>query len=114
MRMRLFFAATALFAAAPLAARAEDSCHLQKILQSGEFPAWTKAGMTCRVDRNHQPGASSEVTKAPDHGTLDLQDSYWTYAPNPGFKGRDTFSYTVNTVSRRGAGVFITIDMDVR
>ena len=105
---------TALFAAAPLEARAEDSCHLQKIFRSGEYPAWTKAGAMCRVDRNHQPGASSSVTKAPDHGTLDLQDSYWTYTPNPGFKGRDTFSYAVNVVARKGADVFITIDMDVR
>ena len=111
MRMSILFAAAALLGLTPLGARAEGSCHLAVIKGSGEFPAWVKAGGSCRVNRNHTPGAASSLSKAPDHGTFDLQENYWSYAPAPGFKGRDTFAYAI---AGKRSSIFITIDMDVR
>ena len=114
MRAGILLALTTLVAVAPMEARAENGCHVPLIKSAGEYPAWVKAGVSCRVTRNHTPGAASSVSKSPDHGTFDLQENYWSYTPNPGFKGPDTFAYSVATTGRRGSNAFITIDMDVR
>ncbi len=115
MRIRIVLAIAVLFGLTSFAARAASECHIGVIVvamgEAKEFPVWMKAGGSCRLNRSHRLGTGSVVTKAPDHGIFDLQENYWSYTPNAGFKGHDTFGYTMSLPPRNAN---VTIDMDLR
>lgn len=50
------------------------------------------------------------VATRPTHGTLSLAAFDFTYTPNPGFQGVDTFAYTINTFAESAtANVVVTV-----
>ncbi len=67
-----------------------------------------------RTDSNLHMGAATlvpEVTRSPQHGVLSLnEDGGFTYVPDPGFVGVDTFAYTVTN----GLAVSLPADVELR
>lgn len=58
-------------------------------------------------------GEKPTVTKPPTNGTIDLDDrGNWTYTPNKGFKGEDSFVITVQDEDGNEEEIFIDIDVE--
>jgi hypothetical protein len=74
---------------------------------------WVTDGSACRSRSRHPENVEKIVIETkPRHGVVGKDGPYGVaYLPNPGFKGEDSFSYTVrsNANFRLGAGVVARI-----
>lgn len=81
-----------------------------------DIPLRVTNGSTCAIRSNYPEFIGSiNVTKKAAHGIAGKNADGGAYQPNPNFKGKDRFTYTITSNSNwiEGAGKVTTINVDV-
>ena len=72
-----------------------------------------KQGLLAEASDADGDSLTAEKTEEPSHGDLTLrEDGTFTYEPDPGFVGTDTFQYDIDDSSKQSAPITVTIDVE--